>query len=324
MAFLVPIIIIKCLGLGPKAFLSPDELEELCEKIDTAETKGLQQEANAALQTLTRVHNALALLQAAINPTAPDPSGNKPGDGNVVAAYAMGESKSFEEAIGKVEATQTTTKGRNLTNKVTQMVLFPGMADSAPLLELFLKRFQEHGAAADFDRETCLNTCRQAVLQADANPRAPLYTAKAFNLLRLLWRLNVSRNLTEVCELGDQIGDLAETEKWLEETLQLDALKPWIDNAYTTNDKETKLALSRIATLLDINCETFSSVYGRFMDGSNGLEATIMNFAEANDIGEIPEHWKNLLSASYGAIAWQIFQQAHLAVDETWMVVKGL
>jgi hypothetical protein len=342
MAFLIPIIILKGFTLGPRRFFTPEELDSFCDEVDAAETTGLQttglqREVDATLQTLTRVHNAMALLQAAmIKPSAwevkiKDDHGNIVKEtkfGNVVAAYADDEVDLFHKAIKAIEKVETdndTLLGKRLDDKAIQKVKLPTMSSAAPLLELFLKRFQDHGLT-EFVRVDCLENCRRSVLNAGFNPEAPRYTAKAFNLLRLLWGQNVERYLAD--EVGGwlkEIDDLATTEDWLRNKLQLNALSTQIDQLYNSNDDEAKLALGRIAALLDANLEIFPLIYGRFMDKNNGLETTIEDFNNRTHAAPVQQKdWENLLSATYGVIAWKIFRQASLAVEEAQMVLRGV
>ncbi len=331
MAFLIPIIILKCLGLGPRALETPQELEEFTKKIDKVETTGLQQEINAALQTLTRVHSVLALLQAAMNP--PDDTANaRPGvTGNIVAAYADAEEQDFKEAIEAIKVDDPAidpSKGGNLDVTVIQKVKLPSMAKSAPVLELFLKRFEANGSAANLKPADCLKVCRHSVSDAQGvNPQASLYMAKASGLLTLLWGPNVERDLGEVRNWLTQIKKApgtAEwlTEDWLTEQLELGQIRNAIQQIYQNADQPAMLALSRIAILLSTSRDDiFPQIYGRLMDKQNGMEKTIDDFTQQTSATAAQgEAWRYLLAATNGCIAWQILQQARLAVTEAHLV----
>jgi hypothetical protein len=345
MAFLLPLILLKAIGLGPKALLSPRELESFCDEVDAVETAGLQQEINASLQTLTRVHSILVLLQAAmISPndheTRKVPDEDAHGNvmsretkfGNIVAAYSNYEVGAdgrsgwiFDKAIKAIETVEANNSwqlGKSLPNKTIQKVQFPTTNASAPLLELFLEKFQAHALTAGFGPTKCLETCREAVNNAGLNPKASQYTAKACNLLDSLWGLNMEKDLAEVSNWVGEIQNSPTTEDWLRDRLQLNALATQINQLYTTGDDEAKLALSKIAALLDTNSETFFLIHGRFLD-PNGLEVAIKHFnAQTTPSQEQLQEWENLLAATYGAIAHRIFRQASLAVRQAQTILN--
>jgi hypothetical protein len=71
--------------------------------------------------------------------------------------------------------------------------------------------------------------------------------------------------------------------------------------------------------MLDINRKTYSLIYNCFLiqtdsaSEDNSLEPVIYKLSQQSSN---PQAWKDLLSATYGAIAWLIFQQTDEAVEE--------
>jgi hypothetical protein len=342
MFFLVPVIIVKAsmlLDLAKEVF-SQEQLDAFCSKVDRVETMGLEQEIYSTLRTWVRVHSALVLLQSALDPPEDhvvhvDPATlqETKKHGYLIAAYseeevgqdgASGQLGEAVSAIGNVNVGGL--GGLNLASKAIQEVgpdATVGLGQKQPLLRPFLQKFQEHGLSLDFDPVTCLEACRQSVVSDGFHNEAPFYTTKALNLLRLVWGPSLRHDLAEVSQwLVETPNPIADTTEWLNGKLQLDSLSTRISDTdvFNSNNDEAKLALNRIAALLDHNGSSLLSAYRRLADDRDGMKAQVESFK-----GKVPQQeraWNDLLAATYGAIAWQIFQQVRLAVWEAWGVLE--
>ena len=114
----------------------------------------------------------------------------------------------------------------------------------------------------------------------------------------------------------------------MREKFQLSELEEPIAELFERNsesineDDRSKLEAIRLETIkLYLNATTFYYIYHRFVDAdsdltSKGLEEVI------SDISDNVE-WQNLLAATYGAIAWQIYQQIQSSIEQVNQVIGG-
>jgi hypothetical protein len=99
-----------------------------------------------------------------------------------------------------------------------------------------------------------------------------------------------------------------DTATWLTASLDIDRLKQQIEDNVANLPDGSKLALSRLCVMLDESQWFFNRVF------ANDRPEESSEAIEALPIGQ--EAWKNLLLATYGAIAWRIYYQLQLAVRE--------
>jgi len=306
---------------GEESFLDAVDMVEFRQSTD-AETNELQREINATLQTLTRMHTTRILLKAAVSePNNPDRAPTEPAE-FTVPAYKNDEVSEDHEsvwpkgakAIEKVEAANDTTLGMGFPTEIVQKRAINNT--DRPMLQPFLEKFQEHELSPEFDPATCLKTCYDSASQLGVHSKSTHCIVRALDLLRLVWGPNVRHDLAEVSGwLNEAPDSLTDTENWLKQKLELGSLLVPLTTLYNSNQDEAKLAISKITAMLQTNGGTFSRIYERFVDTTNGLEKILTTFT-ANATGAQQKEWDNLLAATYGVIAWRIFQQARLAVDE--------
>jgi hypothetical protein len=116
----------------------------------------------------------------------------------------------------------------------------------------------------------------------------------------------------------------AGSEPWLREKFRLSELEGPIAELYESinEDDKSKLEAISLETIkLNLNTTTYYYIYHRFVDEdsdltSKGLDEVI------SDISDKVE-WQNLLAATYGAIAWQIYQQIQSSIEQVRQQVIG-
>jgi hypothetical protein len=187
-------------------------------------------------------------------------------------------------------------------------------------LEQFLNKFKP--LPSDFAAAACLDRCHESRSEMGFAPSAKenIYIDEALKLIKNLW--------TEQ-ELEDHLADMkswltaaspepAGSEAWLQTQLNLASIEARINTLSKSSNLEAKKKVSRWTAVLEINSKTFSFIFNRLLNDSDGEIAQGLEAAtEALPISTSSrQDWKSLVFATFGAVAWQIFQQANLAVEQ--------
>jgi hypothetical protein len=232
--------------------------------------------------------------------------------------------------------------GRDFVEKLLQQVEIED-GDLQPILQYFLDKFKN--LPSGFELERCIKTSRASIPKIKGfHNSTNQYVGEALDLISqiwqeglgrisqpgeesLLWEERLKRHLDQMCGWvkppnPDQV---AGSGTWLKEELQLGALEDQIHDLFDSNNqniRENLEVVSNKTIVLHINTTTFELIFGRFVDQdgdetSKGLEKTISHLVEESENLSDTEktEWKNLLWVTYGAVAWQIFQQAKRAVE---------
>jgi hypothetical protein len=187
------------------------------------------------------------------------------------------------------------------------------------LLEQFLNNFKP--LPSNFAAAACLDRCLESRSEMGFAPGAKenIYIDEALKLIKYLW--------TEQ-KLEDHLGEMkswlaaaspepAGSEAWLQTQLNLASIDARINALFKSNNLAAKKKVSRWTAVLEINITTFNLILMRFRKESDeiayGLQAAIEKLPIS---ASTRQAWKNLVFATSGAVAWQIFQQANLAVEQ--------
>lgn len=318
------IIIVKALGLA-KGFLPAAKVEQF---FDDVFKEALQQEITGSIYTLTRLHSALVLLQAAAGQLIQPGNlgaGSPPEKGHIIAAYdsqevggvtnkLVGDLKPEEISGHFTTAIAAMTniiggEGANLINTVS--------TKTAPVLDLFFQELKVIGLPPqNFDPDDCLKQCLASISAgAPFHPDSRRYAALALPLFKLLWGTDINSCLAEVAVwLGQLPGGPGAAEAWLEQKLQFNSLAAPLGTVYPSGKAETKLALDRITVMLTANMQSFGQIYNRFIEGpvdTNMLKVTIANLVQATQ----EPAWNHLLGATCSRMVWEAYRQVNLTVE---------
>jgi hypothetical protein len=285
---------------------------------------------DAAIQTWFKVYHSLVWLVAATdlpkrNPVNRDfigtidcPAGEGAclEDSHRVPAFYFAETGTgsrsgwiYEEAKTRFEELrQSKTFGKRFLKEIKQQTSINDDLQQ-PLLQHFLAKFKN--LPADFDQDECLADCRASISGMHFHDHSRRFVEEALSLIEKLWQEHLQNPLEEMRGWLEAANpeEPAGSEAWLEKKLQLSSsLEDSITELFDGDNDEAKLKISRETSILQVNMTTFELIFHRFADKdsdetSKGLEKAVGNLS-----GQA--HWQNLLRATYGAIAWQIFQQA--------------
>ena len=205
------------------------------------------------------------------------------------------------------------TFGRNFAEQIYQEV------GSETLLQRFLTKFKQ--LSSDFDTAACLDSCLESRSEMgfDQDDKENIYIDEALKLIINLW--NEQQLKTHLDEMRSWVavdsGEPAGSQGWLQTKLNLMSIEDQIATLFNSVDLlEARKKVSTWTAILEINATTFDHIYDRFVmstdsDGiSHGLEAVIEKLATGTSA---QQEWNDLLCATSGAVAWQIFHQADLA-----------
>ena len=192
------------------------------------------------------------------------------------------------------------------------------------LLQRFLSKFRL--LPSDFNLRDCLSNCRTSRSETGfaENSNEFFYIGEALDLIEALWDDQNLENHLEMMNYWDvtltsePIGSKA----WLNTELGLNSLTERMAVLFAGNNSEARRQVSKWKVRLDLNMFTFSHIFNRLRsssdiitmtDGSqiivaHGLESAIDNLPLITVAQQA--NWDNLLYATYGAVAHQIFQQA--------------
>jgi hypothetical protein len=328
------LIILKSLGLG-KGPLDPEQVELFYDKVNDARW---QHEVDTSVAALVSLHSITVLLSTAANPV--QELGTDHAGKYLVPAYSEEEVGPvgnagwiFDDApnvIKKIEQENDTDFGRLFADQVLGKTTIGELEQ--PLLQHFLDKFRNLELSPGFDPLNCLQTCRTSAAQIQFHNKTGPHAAMALSLLERLWGTEIKDHLEIVQGWLAAAGAPAGDEAWLEDKLQLEALNGPLTNLLNSSDDKAKLTMSKVTALADANGRAFRSMWNRFVDdvpsNETGLESLIGKFqAEANAAGlpqEEQEAWSDLLAATYGLIAWQLFDKTSLAVKEARLILRSL
>ena len=320
--FIIPVIIIvKALGLGPKGSLSPAEVNALYKELNSLDR---QQDIDNAIQTLIQFHSSMVLLTAAIR-DVDGPGGPAPGEYQVPAYSDEEIDKQHLTGLIPESGTAITNLsninfGNTFTTMILQKVTIGG--SSKPLLQWFLEKFQARGLSATFDPADCLKKCYDSTASLQFHSETERHANMALQLLRRLWGIGVKNQLAEVQTWVNQgtTAVPAGSQAWLATELQLPSLdqpQPFAIRFNNSTD-DIKWEVSKITIVVETNRRAYLRILGRLTDtppdGFESLIDTIL--AQPGQPPTAQQAWKDLLTATYGVLAWQIFQQTALAVEE--------
>lgn len=140
------------------------------------------------------------------------------------------------------------------------------------------------------------------------------YVKLALDRITGLWGSNVEAQLQDVN--GWKAENDASSKAWWQEKLGTDKeTEKQIKARFSNADDAARLAVGQEAAVANFLDEMYQFVENRFtaIDDnviSHGLDGAIQRYMKLN-----PEAWNTLLSITYGAVAWQIFDQARGAVS---------
>lgn len=247
------------------------------------------------------------------------------------------EFKKVDLKIDTIETNPTSMpkNGKSFTNKITQEIRV-GSGPRQPLLQLFLEKFRE--LPADFTAQVCLKNCRDSGVKLIASGSEDTdwikphdytqdFIEKALRLINELWGDEFDNRVSEMQRWDETTddGEVLGSKQWLEARLKFEQLKTPIRKLYKSSSPEDiviQLRISQITKFLYINATTFDLILHRFIDFDDdgfpyeGLEQLILDKFD-NDA------WRDLLRATYGAIAWQIFQWEKDAVTSVQQMLEN-
>jgi hypothetical protein len=193
-------------------------------------------------------------------------------------------------------------------------------------LEQFLNNFKP--LPSNFAAAACLDRCLESRSEMGFAPgaKAPIYIDEALKLIKNLWsEQELEDHLAEMrAWLAAASSEPAGFEAWLGTQLNLASIEARIDALFKSNNLAAKKKVSRWEAVFEINFTTFNRILTRLQNLSDtegfaqGLEAAIEALPRKS--ASTPQDWKNLVFATYGAVAWQIFRQVSLAVEQ----VRGI
>jgi hypothetical protein len=186
------------------------------------------------------------------------------------------------------------------------------------MLERFLNRFKP--LPSDFAAAACLDRCLESRSEMGFAPGAKehIYIDEALNLIKNLWtEQELEDHLAEMrAWLAAASSHPAGSKEWLKAQLNLASIGTRINALFNSSNLAAKKKVSRWTAVLEINRRTFNLIFERFRKESDeiayGLEAAVEKLPIS---ASTRQDWKNLVFATSGAVAWQVFQQAHLAVE---------
>jgi hypothetical protein len=210
------------------------------------------------------------------------------------------------------EKRQSKTLGQRFLIEIKQQARINN-GPRQPLLQYFLDKFKN--LPSDLHRDACLEACRASISEMHFHHHSGWFVEEALTLMDELWGQHLDSRLAEVRGWLETASPNkpAGSQAWLEEQLQINSsLKNSIRDLFRGDKDESKLKISQETAVLNLNMAIFDFIFHRFVDEdsdetSKGLEKAIINLSTRTE-------WQNLLGATYGTIAWQIFQQTKLAM----------
>jgi hypothetical protein len=160
-----------------------------------------------------------------------------------------------------------------------------------------------------------LDRCRESISNLPSpHALSDNYVTEALNLINELWGAQVEEHLTTVDNWKSDAT--AGSEDWWKANVGIDDdLENSINDLFNTGDSDKKKKIWQVAAVARLNWTIYTFVFNRFVypddaEISHGLEGVVNKYATLDQ-----QAWRDLLSMTNGAVAWQIFSQAKLAVD---------
>lgn len=205
------------------------------------------------------------------------------------------------------------TLGRGFTDQIYQEI------GTDTLLQSFLTKFEQ--LSSGFDVTTHISNCLETRSEIELNEMAREndYVGQAIKLIEELWEeQQLATHLEDMRSwVTNPSEQLPGSIEWLKKQLGLTSIQQRINNLFDGDNLESKKMVSKWTTVLLINKESFTYIFNRLGQESDevahGLEASVANL-KMSEIAR--QQWNDLLYATYGAIAWQIFRQTNLAATQ--------
>jgi hypothetical protein len=214
------------------------------------------------------------------------------------------------------------TLGRGFAEQIYQEVT------SEPLLQSFLAKFKQ--LSSDFDVTTGIDDCLKTRSEIELHDKAQKngYIGRAIELIKDLWdEQQLAIHLEDMRRwVADTSNQPAGSREWLERQLGLTSIQQRINSLFNSDNLEAKKMVSRWTTVLLINKTSLTHIFNRLAKEENDLVAHSLETAIANlAMSEaVRQKWNDLLYATYGAVAWQIFHQANVAATQVLEILKGV
>jgi hypothetical protein len=287
------------------------------------------EEVNTAIKTWFRMYHSVVLLVATQSSTGTHPV-NTPEEGfslcpsttvgefcleksHVLPAFGLEEDDDlslsglrFDKEIKKFNkdyrSNSNDALGRDFINlNLSAQPIFKNCLDKYNSISL---------ARAEVRRE-----CEESISNlASAHAFSDDYVKEALKLIDELWGAQIEDHLAVVDKWKGEAR--AGSEGWWKAKLGIDDnLASKIGDLFPRGDRNKKKKVWQVAAVARLNSDIYSFVFNRFVypddeDISHGLEGVVNKLTALN-----PQAWSALLSMTYAAVAWQIFNQAKLAVD---------
>jgi hypothetical protein len=196
-----------------------------------------------------------------------------------------------------------------------------------PLLQNFLAKSETLLLdLKPFNPANCLKTCRESFprVRQENNVNCPEngliqdYVDKAVDRIAGLWGEDIN-HLTRVQNWPEETKNSPNSfESWLRTTRQAvlspsTAPRDLLDEAIGSDDHDIKLIIGGMSAMLRFNGTIFNFIYKRCFEASGffppvSFEELKSEFTANMTVTE-KKQWSNLFTATYGIMAWQIFQQ---------------
>lgn len=328
---------VKSGGSGPVAVVTKSELEHLEDEVAIYYHEVGWPQIDDAVLLWFNVYHTLDLLVAATDPPKThllnerDERGNRKSKPNSHLVPAFNPREGLDGLSGWIfsgigqkfrQGVTNPDSGNMFPGKVIQTIEIDGQLQ--PLLKHFLARID---LSPDFDPASTLERCRASIadMQPEVNPNlfhvdTGHYVGLALDLIERVWQ-PANAHFGEI--QGWMLDGDRGSEAWLLAKLQIPPLQPRFDSL--SADARGKIA-AEARILHDINRTTFGLIYDRLADKddganrSDGLERAVERLVSSI---RGRDAWRDLVAATYGAVAWIIFQQASRSTEAVRAVLQG-
>ncbi len=297
------------------------------EKIENGVDQNLHlEQAKLAIQSWFRMYHSVVLLVAArnkvdIHPVNIPEEGFIPCPSGVIGKYCLEDSYMLP-AFGLEEDDDFSLSGL----KFDQMI------------KKFSNDYRDGSLGQDFVNLSllsqpvfgdCLNKYKSTPLtpnkvleacKSSTSGKTSSYGELALGLIGELWGEKIADHLEVVNTWQDG------SQEWWKTQIGIDAdLEDKVGDLFYNGNSDVQQQIGQIAAVTSFCGAIYTYVYNRFVykddadypEVSHGLEGVVNKYTVFDQ-----QAWEGLLSISYGAVAWQIFDQVKLAVDRVHSILK--
>ena len=331
-------------GGGPKWVVRQERLSEalqfeqqiketLCKLLEedgNQEAISQYEEVTGAIKTWFRMYHSVVLLVAAMQPPAIHPvntaeQGFVDCPSVVVGRFCLKNSYMLP-AFGLEEEDSSSLSGLRFERMIDNFKhLYQSGAlgkrfirennSAQPIVEYLLGQYQPV-PLANFaqTRQEIIGGCHSSVSNlVTAHPQTESLVGRALGLVEDLWSEEIENQLAEVNNW--KVNGLAGSEQLWNETIGIDDnLKNRILGLFPNGNRDIQLQVGQVAAASHLIGDILIFVENRFLyaddiDISHGFEGVIAKYSQLDQ-----QAWSQLLSITWGAVAWQAVNQARTAV----------